>query len=53
MATKFGGKNPGPKRNALDGVKGHVGVIWGQVGVNLLSNALWPPYLVGRTLTRV
>ena len=30
-------------------VKGHVGVRWGQVGVNLLSNAVWPPNLVGRT----
>ena len=32
----------------IAGVKGHVGVSWGQVGVNLLSNALWPPNLVGR-----
>ena len=30
------------------GVEGKVGVSWGQVGVNLLSNALWPPNLVGR-----
>ena len=30
-------------------VKGHAGVIWGQLGVKLLSNALWPPNLVGRT----
>ena len=30
-------------------IKGHVGVSWGQVGVNLLSNGLWPPNLVGRT----
>ena len=30
-------------------VKGHVEVIWGQVGVNLLSNALRPQNLVGRT----
>ena len=30
-------------------VKGHVGVSWGQVGVSLLSNALWPPNLVERT----
>ena len=32
----------------IAGIKGHVGVSWGQVGVNLLSNALWPPNLVGR-----
>ena len=31
---------------------GRVGVSWGQVGVNLLSNALWPPHLVGRTPDR-
>ena len=30
-------------------VKGHAGVIWGQLEVKLLSNALWPPNLVGRT----
>ena len=30
-------------------VKGHEGVSWGQVGVNLLNNAPWPPNLVGRT----
>ena len=30
-------------------VKGQVGVSWGQVGVNLLSNTLRPPHLVGRT----
>ena len=33
----------------IAGVKGHVEVIWGQVGVNLLSNGLRPPNLVGRT----
>ena len=33
----------------ITGVKGHVGVSWGQEGVNLLSNALWPSNLVGRT----
>ena len=33
----------------IAGVKGHVGVSWGQVGVKLLSNALWPPNFVGRT----
>ena len=37
------------KPQCMAGVKGHVGVSWGQVGVNLLSNALWPPNLVGRT----
>ena len=29
-------------------VKGYAGVIWGQPGVKLLSNGLWPPILVGR-----
>ena len=33
----------------IAGVEGHVGVSWGQEEVNLLSNALWPPNLVGRT----
>ena len=28
-------------------VKGHVGVSWGQEGVNLLRSALWPPNLMG------
>ena len=32
----------------IAGVKGHVGFIWGQPGVKLLRNALWPPNLVGR-----
>ena len=52
MATKFGRKNPWPKHNALLGFKGHVGVRWGQVGVNLLNNALWPLKFVGEPLTR-
>ena len=33
----------------IAGDKGHEGVSWGQVGVNLISNAHWPPNLVGRT----
>ena len=33
----------------IAGVKGHEGVSWGQVGVNVLSSAHWPPNLVGRT----
>ena len=37
------------KAKSIAGVKGHVEVSWGQVEVNLLSNALWPPNLVGRT----
>ena len=37
------------KPQCIAGVKGHVEVGWGQVGVNLLSNALWSPNLVGRT----
>ena len=49
MATKFGEKNPWPECSALLGSEGHAGVIWGQPGVKLLSNALWPPNLVGRT----
>ena len=40
MAAKFGEKNP------IAGVKSHVGVSWGQEGVNLLRNTLWPPNLV-------
>ena len=32
----------------IAGVEGHVWVSWGQVGVNLLGNTLWPPNLVGR-----
>ena len=38
------------KAKCIAGVSGHVGVSWGQVGVNLLGNALWPPNLMGRTL---
>ena len=30
------------------GVKGHVKVTWGQPGVKLLRNTLWPSNLVGR-----
>ena len=37
------------REKCIAGVKGHIWVSWGQVGVNLLSNALWPPNLVGRT----
>ena len=37
-----------PYGHQIAGVKGHVGVSWGPVGVNLLNNALWPPNLVGR-----
>ena len=37
------------KALCIAGVKGHVGVSWSQVGVNLLSNALWPPNSVART----
>ena len=37
------------KVKCIIGVKGHVRVSWGQVGVNLLSNVLWPSNLVGRT----
>ena len=33
----------------IAGVEGDVEVIWGQVGVNLLSKALRPPNLVGKT----
>ena len=35
----------------IDGVKGHVGVIWGQPEVKLLRNDITPPNLVGRTTT--
>ena len=45
MATKFGGKNPWPECNTLLGSKGHA-------GVKLLSNALWPPNLVEKTLNQ-
>ena len=41
-------KEPLTRAQCIAGVKGHVGVSWGQVGVNLPSNALWPPILVGR-----
>ena len=37
------------REKCIDGVEGHVGVSWDQVGVNLPSNALRPPNLVGRT----
>ena len=37
------------KMQCIAGSKGHEGVSWGQVGVNLLNNAPWPPNLVGRT----
>ena len=37
------------KAQCIAGVKGHIRVSWGQVGVNVLSDALWPPNLVGRT----
>ena len=42
-------EEPLTKAYCIAGVKGHVGVSWGQEGVNLLSNTLWPPNLVGRT----
>ena len=42
------GDPPSPPQEKTLRVKGHLGVSWGQVGVNLLSNALWPPILVGR-----
>ena len=47
MATKFGRKNPGPKWNALLGLK----VMLGQLGSTRgqIRNALWLPNLVGRT----
>ena len=37
------------KPKCIAGVKGHVGVSWGKVRVNLLINALWSPNLEGRT----
>ena len=42
-------EEPQTKAYCIAGVKGHAGVSWGQEGVNMLSNALWPPNLVGRT----
>ena len=48
MATTFGEKNPWPEHSALLGQRSS-GVIWGQPGVKLLRNALWPPNLVERT----
>ena len=42
-------EEPLSRLKCIAGVKGHVEVIWGQVGVNLLSNDLRPPNLVGRT----
>ena len=33
----------------IDGVKGHIGVNWGQPEVTLLRNVVWLPNLVGRT----
>ena len=46
-------EEPLSRVKCIAGVKGHVEFIWGQVGVNLLSNALRQPNLVGRTLIRV
>ena len=31
-------------------VKGHAGVIWGQLEFNMSSNAIWPPNLSRRTI---
>ena len=42
-------EEPLSRVKGIAGVKGHVEVIWGQVGVNLLSNTLRPPNLLGRT----
>ena len=40
VATKFGRMNPWPKCSAMLGLK----VIWGQMGVNRVSNCLEIPY---------
>ena len=40
------------KVQCIAAVKGHVGDSWGQIGVNLLHNALWPPNLAERTPDR-
>ena len=42
-------EEPLTRVQCMAGVKGYEGVSWGQVGVNLLNNAQWPPNLVGRT----
>ena len=43
MATKFGGKNPGPEHNGIAEVRGHTRVSQGQPEVKFLRNVLWPP----------
>ena len=51
MIAKFGLRNQSVMHCR---VKGHTGVIQGQLKVNLLRNALWPPNLVNRiSVTRV
>ena len=45
-------QEPLTRAYCIAGVEGHVGVSWGQVGVSLLSNPLWPPKFGGKNLNQ-